>query len=379
MTVRVTTHFSRRGLAILVCVSAFAAPTLRAQQPTPAPQPKPAQQPKEHVVKKGDTLWDLARFYLNDPFRWPMIYEANRKVIENPHWIFPLEHLVIVIPGLPKRDTLLGVPYGEPVVVTASTEPVLPNRSRFYAAPAAPRAATVLTSEQQRDAIIRPQEWMAAPWLADTARMGINGHVIASVDPRTQEDKLAQTFHPRDELYVSARGNVGDRLLALRLTRDIDGFGWVIEPMGVLRIDSVGAQAARAMIIQQFSDLKVGDLTMPLPAVPQIATVEPRRVNGGASGRIIDFLRPQEIYGTTDIVFIDMGSAKGLQVGDEVAAYLPERKADKDEGYTLPDEGVALMRVIKLTNNTATLRITRMYHSALSNELPVRVSKQQSQ
>ncbi|HUP89610.1 MAG TPA: LysM peptidoglycan-binding domain-containing protein, partial [Longimicrobiales bacterium] len=53
---------------------------------------------KEHVVKKDDTLWDLARFYYNDPFRWPLIYDANRQVVNNPHWIYPAEK--IVIPGL---------------------------------------------------------------------------------------------------------------------------------------------------------------------------------------------------------------------------------------------------------------------------------------
>lgn len=374
---RVTTHFLKRGFAVLALVSAMAVPAAHAQEPAKAPEQ--AQKPKEHVVRKGDTLWDLARFYLNDPFRWPMIYEANRKVVENPHWIYPLEHLVIVIPQI-KRDTLLGVPYGDPVVVAATDAVGLaPNRSRFYTAPAAPREPTVLTTEQQRDAIVRPAEWLAAPWLADTARMGINGHVVASVDPRTEDDKLAQTFHPRDELYVSARGNVGDRLLAIRLSRDVEGFGWVIEPMAVLRIDTVGAQTSRAMVMQQFSDLKVGDLVMPLPAIPQIATVEPRRVNGGATGRIVDFLHHQEIYGTTDIVFIDLGAARGMQIGDEVVAYLPQRTAEKDERYTLPEEGIAVMRIIKLTNNTATARVTRMYYSALSHELPVRVSRRQSQ
>ena len=149
---RVTTHFSTRGLAVLAFVSALAVPAAHAQQP------EPTQKPKEHVVRKGDTLWDLARFYLNDPFRWPMIYEANRNVIENPHWIYPQEQLVIVIPDAPRRDTLLGVPYAEPVVV-AATDAVgqAPNRSRFYKPPAEPREPTMITMS-----LLKPRKASAA-------------------------------------------------------------------------------------------------------------------------------------------------------------------------------------------------------------------------
>ncbi|MFO8024481.1 LysM peptidoglycan-binding domain-containing protein [Thiohalophilus sp.] len=42
-----------------------------------------------HVVKKGDTLWDIAEYYVNDPFRYPEL--ATLSEIENPDMIYPGE------------------------------------------------------------------------------------------------------------------------------------------------------------------------------------------------------------------------------------------------------------------------------------------------
>ena len=86
------------GTAALLLVAAAAAP-LGAQEA----------RPQTHTVKPGDTLWDLSRRYLGDPFLWPEIYRLNTMVVEDPHWIYPGEVLRLSASGdvasVPTTDT----------------------------------------------------------------------------------------------------------------------------------------------------------------------------------------------------------------------------------------------------------------------------------
>jgi len=47
-----------------------------------------------HIIVRGDTLWDLANTYFQNPFLWPQLWDANR-YITDPHWIYPGDPLVI--------------------------------------------------------------------------------------------------------------------------------------------------------------------------------------------------------------------------------------------------------------------------------------------
>jgi len=45
--------------------------------------------PLYHVVRPGDWLSKMAKWYLGDASRWPEIYELNRDTIEDPDLIYP--------------------------------------------------------------------------------------------------------------------------------------------------------------------------------------------------------------------------------------------------------------------------------------------------
>jgi hypothetical protein len=62
--------------------------------------------PNFYVVKRGDSLWWIAKYkdIYNDPMLWPLLYEANKKVIKNPNRIYPGLRLQIPRTGYTLAD-----------------------------------------------------------------------------------------------------------------------------------------------------------------------------------------------------------------------------------------------------------------------------------
>src|ERR1700721_1663011 len=69
--------------------------------------------PDSYVVKRGDTLWGIAKVFLRDPWYWPEIWQVNPQV-HNPHLIYPGDTLRLVyIDGKPQIVLQRGLERGD--------------------------------------------------------------------------------------------------------------------------------------------------------------------------------------------------------------------------------------------------------------------------
>lgn len=62
---------------------------LKKPEPTPAPAAAVDTMKSSYVVKPGDSLWKIAskKGTMGDPFRWPLLFKANRDQIVDPDFI----------------------------------------------------------------------------------------------------------------------------------------------------------------------------------------------------------------------------------------------------------------------------------------------------
>src|SRR3970282_1101162 len=90
-----------------------------------------ADHPDRYVVQKGDTLWDISKRFLKDPWRWASVWTINEQ-IKNPHLIYPGDIILLTyVDGKPqlsvmREEKLAPVPTPAPAVVEAPQADVEP-------------------------------------------------------------------------------------------------------------------------------------------------------------------------------------------------------------------------------------------------------------
>jgi hypothetical protein len=328
-----------------------------------------------HVVRKGDTLWDIARHYLNDPFLWPEIFRLNASTIRNPHLIYPEEHVRVpgrlaqVVAIVADREAEEG--YYEPVLRGGDE---MRDRTVFFPGSGDQDADdhVIRKAGTANVPIFSPGDFLRAAVLAPEAEMPRLGRIAEVVQPSVVDLGIAPTAQVYDKVFVALDASpgvrIGDRVHLVRRDRRVRPHGFVWTPTGVGTVAAVQGATATVVVVQQFDEIRVGDLAMPVAAFPIPAGVSPVP-RDGLDARLVAFRGNNELPATFDQVFLDVGQTAGVRAGDEFMVYLPQET--RRWGVRPPIE-VARVQVLRVAGRTATARVTGLSHPALETGLPMR-------
>jgi hypothetical protein len=138
----------------------------------------------------------------------------------------------------------------------------------------------------------------------------------------------------------------------------------------VLLVEALNGNVATARVVRQFGTARLGDSVIPLGALPVIGMGQPEPVQSGPDGHLLEFLSNDPLHGPADIAFISIGRSSGVGIGDEFGVYVPAQGI-AGQAERLPAEPVGTVRVVKVEENTATVRVLTVNNAALEDGLPV--------
>ncbi|MEO8576764.1 MAG: LysM peptidoglycan-binding domain-containing protein, partial [Gemmatimonadales bacterium] len=297
-----------------------------------------------HLVKKGDTLWDLAKEYLKDPFRWPDVFERNTDIVENPHWIYPGE--TIRIPASEVKPEVLA---------RIATKPAVPSDRTVFSAQALGMMPDRIGSNGE---VLGRVSQSGVPWGEIEAapfgdRIGGpkgSGRLSGAYDrPGIETPAGDRRFQLKDRIFVdlpaSSSARVGDVLLTYRLGDEISDVGQVVIPTGIVRIESMTpGQPALVRVQKQFAEIRLDQRVMALNDLQPTAGA-PTRVAAGPAEKVIYVANETVLPSLQNYVILSVKSANGVRVGDQFTLI----DDTIDPRYPAPPVPAAVAEVVRVT------------------------------
>lgn len=316
--------------------------------------------PDTYVVRKGDTLWDIAGKFLKKPWLWPEIWQANPQV-QNPHLIYPGDVLSLayldrvgVTPGPRQEAPINAIPL-------ADIEPFLKNlriTDEFKSLP------YVVSLEDSR---LRASAGQVAyvvnlPGAAVGQRYAVVRPTVQYALPRHNED-----LQPNGDTLPGA-GNLWKTYIAPSSRNEFLGYELAQVNIGTItRVPTNTGEAASLLLQDTGREVRPGDRLIAVEAQPYDLQFIPHPPAAQAAESELRVLAVADTFtagGPRDVIAISGGSREGIdngtvfsiwrngrRVNDRIAHSLTSRA---DDGFTgggstvgVPDEYAAHAMVFR--------------------------------
>lgn len=307
---------------------------------------------KYHTVVRGDTLWDISEEYLEDPFRWPNIWQKNPQ-IANPHLIYPgdiikftKDSIEIIRDGKTVTRIIAKEEFGEEeeVVVVLKEEKEVVEKVKVVVVDEGPDVFTVPGT--MKDGFITEEA------------LRVSGVIL---EPKRHKIMLA----PGDETFVSfkKRDDIkeGDLYTIFKEGREIHRddekgtlIGHVIEIIGTVEI-IVGGKAAEATVVAAYQEIEKGmKLT---DYIEPIGEVELIPASDTITSTIVAADSDAQQIAETNLIYLGDGGNVGFEVGNVLEISRPRADVDdpmkKKAKVNLPNRVIGKAVVLRVTSASA--------------------------
>jgi hypothetical protein len=256
--------------------------------------------PAVHVVRSGDTLWDLSASYFSSPWEWPKVWSYNPEVT-NPHWIYPGNQLRLHAAGDGPASAAGAVAGGA------------------GAAGGGGGGTADKSAGRRTDSGAFELRQLAFVDLDDLRYAG-------KIDGSPEEKQMLARG---DEAYVayppSAPPKVGQKHSIYQKQRDVvhpetgKVVGAYVKVVGEIEILSVKKdKRARAIINDSVDPIERGDLVGSLRQ--RYVAIAPTAAKADVQATIIGLIGADQLIGARQVVFIDRGKADGILPGNRMYA-----------------------------------------------------------
>jgi len=287
-----------------------------------------------YIVKKGDTLWDIANYFFKQPTQWLKVWEQNM-YITNPDLIYPGNKIWFSGKEKAKKTGGLTTTRLQPEIIVKPVERLEP----------AVDTSVVVTALQRQD-FIQPDAVKAAGYVLDSPderiNYGAHDRIYLRFTHPVEEGSVFDVFRSTDPVRDPASGNIA---------------GILVKHLGQVRITANHKGISEGLVIRAFEEISRGDRVKPVRSIS--TRIVPDYPKQAISGRVMYIRNHAAEAGQNQIIGINLGSRNGLKIG----AVLSVRKAgrivlDKTSGeeIALPEEKIGEI-IVLAPQKTASLAL----------------------